>query len=242
MEEVSHKTLVLLRPRVSSRVSGFPLASPCLWGKLQNRVSSRSSAFPVSMWEAAKPRLFCWAHVALSMGEAAKLQSLLFLWRRSVFGGSCKTSLVLLHSRRRVYVGSCKTSVFACPLVSPCLWGKLQNIARFAVATAPCLQGSCRASVSAFCLAWLCLWGKLQNIARFALPVAVSLGKLQNLSLCLSSGVAVSMREAAKHRSFCCAHVAVSLGEAARPQSLLFLWRRRVYGGSCRTSLVCSTK
>ena len=139
MEEVSHKTLVLLRPRVSSRVSGFPLASPCLWGKLQNRVSSRSSAFPVSMWEAAKPRLFCWAHVALSMGEAAKPQSLLFLWRRSVFGGSCKTSLVLLHSRRRVYVGSCKTSVFACPLVSPCLWGKLQNIARFAVATAPCL-------------------------------------------------------------------------------------------------------
>ena len=28
--------LVLLRPRVSSRVSGFPVASPRLWGKLQN--------------------------------------------------------------------------------------------------------------------------------------------------------------------------------------------------------------
>ena len=26
----------LLRPRVSSRVSSFPVASPCLWGKLQN--------------------------------------------------------------------------------------------------------------------------------------------------------------------------------------------------------------
>ena len=28
--------LVLMLPRVSSRVSGFPVASPCLWGKLQN--------------------------------------------------------------------------------------------------------------------------------------------------------------------------------------------------------------
>ena len=33
-----------------------------------------------------------------------------------------------------------------------------------------------------------------------------------------------------KPRSFCCTHVAVSMGEAAKPQSLLFLWRRRVYG------------
>ena len=28
--------LVFLRPHVSSRVSGFPVALPCLWGKLQN--------------------------------------------------------------------------------------------------------------------------------------------------------------------------------------------------------------
>ena len=36
MEEVSHEMLVLVLPRVSSRVSSFPVASPCLWGKLQN--------------------------------------------------------------------------------------------------------------------------------------------------------------------------------------------------------------
>ena len=36
LEEVSHEMLVLLRPRVLSRVSGFPVASPCLWGKLHN--------------------------------------------------------------------------------------------------------------------------------------------------------------------------------------------------------------
>ena len=36
LEEVSHEMLALLFPRVSSRVSGFPVASPCLWGKLRN--------------------------------------------------------------------------------------------------------------------------------------------------------------------------------------------------------------
>ena len=43
LEEVSHEMLVLLRPRVSSRVSGFPVASPCLWGKLQNLSFSKVS-------------------------------------------------------------------------------------------------------------------------------------------------------------------------------------------------------
>ena len=35
LEEVSHEMIVFLHPRVSSRVSGFPVASPCLWGKLR---------------------------------------------------------------------------------------------------------------------------------------------------------------------------------------------------------------
>jgi len=35
--------LVFLHPRVSSRVSGFPVASPCLWGKLQNLSFSKVS-------------------------------------------------------------------------------------------------------------------------------------------------------------------------------------------------------
>ena len=55
------KCLVLLRPGVSSRVSGFPVASPCLWGKLQNRVSSRVSAFPLAspcLWGKLKTARF----------------------------------------------------------------------------------------------------------------------------------------------------------------------------------------
>ena len=43
LEDVSHEMLVLLRPCVSSRVSGFPVASPCLWGKLQNLAFSMVS-------------------------------------------------------------------------------------------------------------------------------------------------------------------------------------------------------
>ena len=43
LAEVSHEMLVLLRPRVSSRVSGFPVASLCLWGKLQNISFSKVS-------------------------------------------------------------------------------------------------------------------------------------------------------------------------------------------------------
>ena len=35
--------LVLILQRVSSRVSGFPVASPCLWGKLQNLSFSKVS-------------------------------------------------------------------------------------------------------------------------------------------------------------------------------------------------------
>ena len=36
MEEVLHEMLVLMLQHVSSRASGFPVASPCLWGKPQN--------------------------------------------------------------------------------------------------------------------------------------------------------------------------------------------------------------
>ena len=35
LAKVSHEMLVLLLPRVSSRVFAFPVASPCLWGKLR---------------------------------------------------------------------------------------------------------------------------------------------------------------------------------------------------------------
>ena len=42
-EEASRKMLLLMLPHVSSRVSGFPVASPCLWEKLQNFSFSKVS-------------------------------------------------------------------------------------------------------------------------------------------------------------------------------------------------------
>ena len=110
LEEVSHEMLVFLHPRVSSRVSGFPVASPCLWGKLQNISFSKVSKQVVMS--------FCVAGVALCdiptclitcrkcqnwrrsrtkcsffCTHVSRLESLVFLWRRRVYGGSCKTSL-----------------------------------------------------------------------------------------------------------------------------------------------------
>ena len=76
--------LVLVLPPVSSRVSGFPVASPCLWGKLQNL--SFCHVANCENWR--KPRTKCWffcIHVSC-------LESLVFLWLRRVYGGSCKTS------------------------------------------------------------------------------------------------------------------------------------------------------
>ena len=43
LEEVLHEMLVFLHPRVSFRVSGCPVASPCLWGKLENLTCSNVS-------------------------------------------------------------------------------------------------------------------------------------------------------------------------------------------------------
>ena len=102
----------------------FASLIPCLWGKLQNLVRFAAHTSPC-LWGNSKP------------------QSLLLLWRRRAYGGSCKTSFW----RRRVYGESCKTSLSASPLASPCLWGKLQNLVRFAALTSPCL------------------WGKLQNLS-----------------------------------------------------------------------------
>ena len=56
-QDVSQEMLLLLRPRVSSRISGFLNTSPCLWGKLQNLSFSKVSKQVVMS--------FCVAGVAL---------------------------------------------------------------------------------------------------------------------------------------------------------------------------------
>ena len=112
LEEVSHEMLVFLHPSVSSRVSGFPVASPCLWRKLQNLSFSKVSKQVVMS--------FCVAGVALCdiptclitcrkcqnwrksrtkcsffCTQVSRLESLVFLWRRRVYGRS--SALHTLH-------------------------------------------------------------------------------------------------------------------------------------------------
>ena len=189
LEEVSHETLVLLRPRVSSRVSGFPLASPCLWGKLQHRVSSRVSAFPLAspcLWGRYKTSLVllrscrrvyggscktsvsAFPLVAVSMGKAAKPRLFCCAHVAASIGGAAKPQSLLFLLRRRVYGGSCKTSL---ALLRP---------RRHVYA------GSCKtlvsSRVSAFPRASPCLWGKLQNLSFCCVESLLFLGLVQALS------------------------------------------------------------
>ena len=108
LEEVSYEMLFFLHPRVLSRVAGFALASPCLWGKLQNLSFSKVSKQVVMS--------FCVAGVALCdistcLITCGKYQN----WRKS----RTKCSL-FLHPRV-----SSRVSGF--PVASPCLWGKLRT-------------------------------------------------------------------------------------------------------------------
>ena len=117
LEEVSYEMLVFLYPRVLSRVAGFPVASPCLWGKLENLSYSNVSKQVVMSFCVAgvalcdiptclimrrkcqnwrKSRTKCWffcIHVSC-------LESLVFLWRRCVYGGSWKTSPIRMCPSR----------------------------------------------------------------------------------------------------------------------------------------------
>ena len=84
LEEVSHEMLVLVLPPVSSRVIGFMVVSPCLWGKLQNMSLRHVSKCENSRTSRTTCSLWC-SHVS-------RLESLVFLWFRRVYGGSRKTS------------------------------------------------------------------------------------------------------------------------------------------------------
>ena len=98
-----------LHPRVSFRVSGFPVASPCLWGKLANLSFSNVSTHVVLS--------FCVADVAVSdiptcVITCGKCRN----WRK--YRTKCS---FFLHPRVSFRVSGC-------PVASPCLWGKLGNL------------------------------------------------------------------------------------------------------------------
>ena len=144
--------LVLVLPRVSSRVSGFPVALPCLWGKLQNL----SFCYVANCENWRKSRTKCWffcihssrwfsCGVAVSMGEAGK--PVLFacfqagchvvlrgrrgtLWHSNLFDNVWKISKLEEVSHEMLVFLHPRVSswVSGFPVASPSLWGKLENI------------------------------------------------------------------------------------------------------------------
>ena len=75
-------------------VSGlwFPVASPCLWGKLQNLPFCHVAN--CENWR--KSRTKCWFFCI----HVSWLESLVFLWRRRVYGGRWKTSPIRMCPSR----------------------------------------------------------------------------------------------------------------------------------------------
>ena len=167
--------LVFLHPRVLSRVVGVPVASPCLWEKLENFSYSNVSKQVVMS--------FCVAGVALCdiptcLIMCRKCQN----WRKYEM-------LVFLHPR-------VLSRVAGFPAVSPCLWRKLENISYSNVS---------KQVVVSFCVA---------VVALCDIPTCLrTCRKYQN------------WRKSRRKCSFFFTHV-------SRLESLVFLWRRRVYGGS----------
>ena len=222
--------LVLLLPRVSSPVSGFPVASPCLWGKLQNISFSVSNS---ENWRKCRTKCSFWC------SHVSRLESLVFLWPRRVYGESCKTSHFwrfpsrlscrfawqawhfvtfrnlfytvpkvsklkeVSHEMFVLMLPRVSSRVSGFPVASPCLWRKLQNISFLDVS---------KQVVMPFCVAGVSLCDIPQPVLYRAESVKIEGSLARNVrfaaptclvsSLWFSCGLAVSMEEAAKHLLF----------------------------------------
>ena len=102
--------LVVLLPCVSSRVSGFPVASPCLWGKLQKLSFCHDANSENCRKSRTKCSFFC-THVS-------RLESLVFLWRRRVYGGSWKTCPFVMLPTVKITGNLVRNAGFFCIHVS----------------------------------------------------------------------------------------------------------------------------
>ena len=110
LEQMSHKMLVFLHPRVLSRVSGFPVASPCLWGKAGEHL----------IFECVQAG----RHVVVCGRRGT-------LWHSNLFDNLSKMSK-LEEVSHEMLVLVCShvsrlESLHGFPVASPCLWGKLRT-------------------------------------------------------------------------------------------------------------------
>ena len=219
--------LVLVLPPVSSRVSGFPVASPCLWGKLQNL--SFCHVANCENWRKSRTKceFFC-IHVSC-------LESLVFLWRRRVYGGSWKTCPFRMFPSKVVML-FCVADV-ALSDIPTCLmmftqfqnWRNSRRKCWFF-----CIHVSCRESL-------VFLWrrrvyeGSWKTCpfrmfpSKVVMLFCVADVALSDIPTCLIMFTQFqNWRNSRRKCWFFCIHVSCR-------ESLVFLWRRRVYEGSWKT-------
>ena len=228
--------LVFLHPRVLSRVAGFPVASPCLWGKLENLSFSNVSKQVVM--------LFCVADVALSDIPTCLMMFTKFQnWRKSR-----RKCWFFLHPR--VLSRVCRF-----PVASPCLWGKLENMS-FSNVSKQVVMLFCVADVALSDIpTCLMMFTKFQNwrksrrkcwfflhprvlsrVCRFPVASPCLWGKLENMSFCVA-GVAlcdipnlfdnvlkISQLEEVSHETIVFLHPRVSSRVSGFPVASPCLW------------------
>ena len=133
------------------------------------------------------------------------------------------------------------------PVASPCLWGKLQNLSFYLVANCEnCQEVSHKMLLflyprvlsrgACFSVASPCLWGKLENLSfpnvskQVVMLFCVADVALFDIPTCLM--MFTKLQNWRKSRTKCC----FFLHPRVLSVFLVFLWRRRVYGGSRKTS------
>ena len=169
LEEVSHDMLVLMLPRVSSRVSGFPVASPCLWGKLQNLFFSKVFKQVVISFCVAGVAL-CYIPTCLIMcrncqnwrksrttcsfwcSYVSHLESLVFLWPRRGFQTGCH--VVLRGRRGTLWHSNLFDNV-----------SKVSKLEKVSHEMLVLLRPRVASRAPGFPVASPCLWGKMQNLS-----------------------------------------------------------------------------
>ena len=164
------------------------------------------------------------------------LESLVFLWPRRVYGGSCKTCPFGTFQIVKIggsLVRNARVSGF--PVVSPCLWGKLQNLS-FSKVSKQVVMSLCVAGVALCDIPTFLItcrkcqtWESLVRNARFSASTCLVSGRS------FSWGIAVSMGEAAKPLLFegfqACCHVVLRGTRGT-------LWHSNLFANVSKVSLV----
>ena len=126
LEEVSHEMLVLMLPRVSSRVSGFPVASPCLWGKLQNLSFSKVSKQVVMSFCVAGVPLCDIPTCLITCGKSFCVEGAILLRRFHKMSCSFRGSRSILKVSKQVVLSFCVAGAALCDIPT-CLINRVES-------------------------------------------------------------------------------------------------------------------